>query len=218
MTAHHCTDVLGAVDGEQVQQPHGKSPVVGLEVYDHPFWTGTEPNTGISCPDTDGCRFSDAAVFTYENGVDYELGFVARPYAGSLTINSSNPRFEITGDPSEAYVYEGDEVFKVGHTTGLTYGNIESTCVTATSDAAPDRKYLCQWDTDYNVDSGDSGGPVLVDNPISADDKNVLIAGIHWGANLWNVAAFSYYRYMKWEPSPLLTRMGPFLARRMTEL
>lgn len=64
VTASHCTQTFGALDGDTIGQPSTSSPI-GVEIYDSTAFTYAEDS---NCPQsttstTIRCRYSDAALF-----------------------------------------------------------------------------------------------------------------------------------------------------------
>jgi hypothetical protein len=168
VTSSHCTWRYGGVyDGTTFHQNVYYDPA-GFEAADGEL---LQPGTP-SCPSTvgdrvvTGCRYSDAAFILY-SGVSGQQGTIARTLGiFPLAINPNHPRF-LLNEPPLGFLIVGDEVHKIGRTTGWTTGQVTSTCF----DAAPGnivsegvlRTYvlLCQYQASYGNQGGDSGAPVF---------------------------------------------------------
>jgi hypothetical protein len=175
VTASHCSDKQGAVDGTLYYQPLDQvtDQFVGTEVADAAFF-----RNGNGCPVGRRCRFSDSNFSDGDNAVSLTLGGIAKttgPNNGSLTINGA---FTITGEGSAGV---GQTVNKVGRTTGWTQGPVTRTCVD-TGVSGSNIVLLCQTFVESNVQlvaGGDSGSPVF--RIVSGD--NVTLLGNLWGGN-----------------------------------
>ncbi|MQA89081.1 MAG: hypothetical protein GEU90_02420 [Gemmatimonas sp.] len=127
------------------------------------------------------CRWSDAAGLRKYPSVPWNYGKLARTTswatgagnAGSITVNSDNPRMTITGE----YPFPiGGEMFdKMGRTTGWTYGFVKKTCVDVNKSEG--RRLLCQdWIHKMHATFGDSGSPIF-----RWHGNTVTLAGLLWG-------------------------------------
>jgi hypothetical protein len=174
VTASHCSDRQGAVDGTSYYQPLNQVPadLIGTEIADPPYTRNSE-----GCPKGRKCRLSDA---NFSRGIGSRapaIGEIARTMGlGSLTIDPNNPTFSISG--------EGDatrgNVDKVGRTTGWTRGTVANTCVN-TGVQGTSIVLICQTFVSGSgviVGSGDSGSPVF-----RADNSGVTLLGVLWGGN-----------------------------------
>ncbi len=183
ITASHCTNVRGGVEGTQFHQP-APSNLIGTEAADPAFFTG------FPCPVGRRCRFSDAARVRYAPGVSSDLGGIARTTSrsvadGPITINAANPFFNITAELSPV---QGVQVNKVGRTTGWTYAKIGSTCMAANV-TGTNITMLCQSRTSVGIvpgvsRGGDSGSPVFY----WGGGSNVTLTGMLWGGNSSNTS------------------------------
>lgn len=180
ITNSHCTNTQGGVEGTQYYQPTSSTPnsFIGTEVADPAYVKGG------SCPRGKKCRYSDSSRGAYAAGVTSSLGRVARPASrsslvGTLTIDAGNPFFTINGEQNSALV--GEEVNKVGRTTGWTYGNITNTCVN-TGVQGSQVVLFCQHFVAGGVQGGDSGSPVFS----WSGSNNITLKGILWGGNSSN--------------------------------
>lgn len=175
VTASHCTDRQGRIDGTEYYQPLNVTPseFIGTEVDDPSFFRG-----GV-CPRGRKCRFSDAARAAYASGVPNTLGAIARttgPNNGSLEIDGT---FTVT---EEGPAVVGDVANKVGRTTGWTQGTVTATCVN-TGVFGSNIALLCQdfvENTVQIVGGGDSGSDVFAR---IGGRSSVRLLGILWGGN-----------------------------------
>lgn len=178
VTASHCSNKQGAVDGTKYYQPLDQvaDQFIGTEVADPAYVRGQ------SCPRGKKCRYSDANFSEFGTGASFTLGGIARtggPNNGSLDITG---QFSITGEGSASV---GMTANKVGRTTGWTQASVTRTCVdTAVSGSSI--VLLCQDFVETSgrkapaiVGAGDSGSPVF---RISSGDNVTLLGGL-WGGN-----------------------------------
>jgi hypothetical protein len=152
---------------------------IGNETEDPPcgsVWANTEWG---SCNGQVYCRRVDAALFSanYYNVSDWDIpiGRVARPLCcgstnmqyGAIRLDPL-PYFVVTGEVGDMYV--GQELDKVGRTSGWTYGKIDHVCM----------------DTRFRVEPGD-GNPT--DKPIvfrcQTYVRNALVLKGDRGGWLW---------------------------------
>jgi hypothetical protein len=182
VTASHCSDSQGSVDGTAYYQPLDQlsNDFIGTEIADPPYVRGV-----AKCPKGRKCRQSDANFSSSEGsrlvGIG-TVGKIARTMGlGSLEINLANPTFTITAEGvGEAKV--GDPANKVGRTTGWTRGAVSNTCVN-TGVSGSTIVLLCQTFVTAGsviVQGGDSGSPVFGDPSASG---NVTLLGGLWGGN-----------------------------------
>jgi hypothetical protein len=178
VTASHCSDRQGAVDGTRYYQPSSQvtNSFIGTEIVDPPY----ERNRS-GCPKGRKCRQSDANFSSRGEGArTFSLGKIARtnaPGSGSLEIAGT---FNITG---EHVAIVGDLVDKVGRTTGWTRGRVSNTCV-HTGVSGTSIVLLCQtWVESIGggaiVAGGDSGSPTFID----LDGSNATLVGGLWGGS-----------------------------------
>jgi hypothetical protein len=179
VTASHCSDSQGAVDGTTYYQPLNQvdEDLIGTEIADPPY-----VRNGRSCPKGRKCRQSDANFSRSLGPRPVAVGIVGKiartTGLGSLDINSSSPTFTITAE-GEAHV--GDAANKVGRTTGWTRGTVSNTCVN-TGVSGSTIVLLCQTFVTAGgviVQGGDSGSPVFGD----PSGGNVTLLGGLWGGN-----------------------------------
>jgi hypothetical protein len=171
VTASHCTDRQGGVEGTLYYQPLASTAnsFVGTEVDDPLYF-----RRGV-CPKGRRCRFSDAARVAYASGVSFALGGIAQttgPNNGDVTIAGT---LAINGEGGEVV---GDSASKIGRTTGWTKGKITNTCVNV-GVARSRIVQLCQNVVSAGSGAGDSGSDVFMD----AGGGNVSLLGVLWGGD-----------------------------------
>lgn len=171
VTAAHCSDTFGGVDGSVEFRQNGDSNPIGVEQIDHSNVCGGD------------CKWSDAAWYEFCCGRDPQFALIARTQdslgnlPASRTIDNVRPRFQVDGTVSNPV--EGDSVFKIGTTTGWTTGEVQDTCVNYMRFG---HTLKCQDLADYGRQTADSGGPVLL--PDGQTPYIVYIMGIHHGVDL----------------------------------
>lgn len=160
VTAGRCTEAApydgGGTSGNQAHQPSSYN-LIGNEDIDPSFSTSLS-----GCSDTDGCRHSDSAFVDFSSGVQYNRGWIAKPSSDwGITVDPDTAHYSIVNDSTYANV--GDQVIKVGRSTGRTRGNVTHTC--RDKDDANNTywkgTYLCQVDVGVSANTGDSGAPVF---------------------------------------------------------
>ena len=178
VTASHCSDNQGAVDGTQYYQPLNQVPndFIGTEILDPAYVRGG----GAGCTRNRRCRRSDANFSQSEGPRSVTVGKIARTTGqGSLTIDPANPTFTIT---AEGVASRNAIAHKVGRTTGWTSGTVSNTCVN-TSVSGSTIVLLCQTfvtSSGVIVQGGDSGSPVFATGGPSG---GVTLLGGLWGGN-----------------------------------
>ena len=175
VTASHCTNHQGGVEGTEYYQPLSSvdGTVIGIEVADPAYYNfnqGPCPYAGAKC------RRSDAALVASTGARDYALGSIAEPSGG---ITWSGGYLNVSGKASGNGIV-GDTRHKVGRTTGYTTGEVTASCVDTGVFGSP-IVLLCQdWVEAPGttiVDAGDSGSVVF------AGAGNVTWWGILWGGS-----------------------------------
>jgi hypothetical protein len=173
VTNSHCTSVQGGVEGTLYYQPTSTidPDSIGTEVADPAYERAT-------CPASlrgKTCRHSDSSFAAHADGVSSTLGALEKTQGannGSLIIAGS---FNIVGESAPIV---GQQVNKVGRSSGWSQGNVTATCVN-TGVSGTRIVQLCQSHASAAVISGDSGSPVFTQG--GGDD--VGLAGILWGGN-----------------------------------
>lgn len=171
VTASHCTNRQGGVEGTQYFQPLASTPnsLIATEVADP-----TYARNIAGCPKGKKCRWSDASRAAYAAGVNFTLGGIAQttgPNNGSLTIAGT---LSVNGEGGEV---AGDVANKIGRTTGWTQGVITNTCVT-TAVSGSSIALICQNFVSAGVGGGDSGSDVFAQSGGGA-----RLLGVLWGGN-----------------------------------
>ena len=180
ITASHCTNQQGGVEGTQYYQPTSSvdGTVIATEVEDPAYFKGG------ACPKSKICRYSDAARALYSAGVASTRGAIARtsaPNNGSLTVTGT---FAVTTqDNSTVNFSVGTTINKVGRTTGWTQGNVTNSCVN-TNVSGSRIQLLCQTFVQNPggavvVGGGDSGSDVFR----TTGTSTAQMVGILWGGN-----------------------------------
>lgn len=200
VTNSHCSNVQGgihvrtdyyqAVRGGLMPDPNN---FLAFEVED-PDYT-----MSAGCPVARFCRVSDASRAQYADGQAFSLGTIARPVTlntmltdgdatpAILTINETSP-YRIAAEQPLPVL--GQQLNKVGRTTGWTQGVVTATCenVSVTDSYITQ---LCQSLVNAYVDGGDSGSPVFGLHT----DGTAFLAGILWGSStdlVTNAVQFIY--------------------------
>jgi hypothetical protein len=175
VTASHCSDRQGSVEGTQYYQPVNQIPdeLIGTEITDPPYLRGVS-----GCPKGRVCRNSDSNFVQAADASDLGFGKIAKTdgvNTGSLVVAGE---FAITG---EGVAGVKTSVNKVGRTTGWGQGLVTRTC-TNTGVSGSNIVLLCQtWVENKNaviVQGGDSGSPVF-----SISGGNATLLGNLWGGN-----------------------------------
>ena len=176
VTASHCSDNQGAVDGTTYYQPQDQieGDVIGTEIADPPYVRNSN-----GCPKGRKCRLSDANFSLSTGQRAVTIGAIARPTGlNSLQIDPANSTFTITGEGTAGV---GATANKVGRTTGWTQGRVSNTCVN-TGVSGSTIVLLCQTFVTASgviVQGGDSGSPVFA----TTGGSNVTLLGGLWGGN-----------------------------------
>jgi len=187
ITNSHCTKTMLGLDppgpGSIWYQPVIFDTVATTEVVDPP------PFAGGSCPSGRVCRWSDAALVRYTNASLWGGGIIALPPEGApspfefvlgLVIDQMRP------------TPFGNGIYKVGASTGTSWGTRGRTCIRFDPDSATyhnqsgviipsNLTFLCQ-NTAYNLNVlfGDSGTPAFLWDflPYPAKLMGLIAAGI----------------------------------------
>lgn len=133
LTAAHCTDPWGASDGGDAFQAPYPTPgwrKVGDEISDPSFF---DRSFNPSCPLFAQCRWSDVALFEYDQVSFPEHGVIARTLTASIVLDSNNPDWYIQDDDPGCILMlscglHGDYMWKLGITTGFTVAQVDRTC------------------------------------------------------------------------------------------
>jgi hypothetical protein len=204
VTASHCTVTPYMVDGGSYWQP-GPADFIGTEEHDAPL--------------IGGLRWSDAASVRYAPGVDNAFGKIYRTTGvnnGIIDINHPPfpSMFTITAELLlPGFPVVGDEMNKVGQSTGWTSGVVAASCVNVFP-PTPGATLLCQQlvaGAAGIVGAGDSGSPVF-DN-VNLGSSTVRLVGLLWGGNLpGTLFVFSTMHNVRCDnPGPWITYPGQVL-------
>jgi hypothetical protein len=197
VTASHCTNSQGGVEGTQYFQPVSTvdNTVIATEVSDPEYFTfKTDP----ACPHGKQCRYSDASRELYSGSVASTRGAIAQ------TTGANNNSLDVVGSfgvTSQGDVGTGATVNKVGRTTGWTQGPVTNTCVN-TNVSGSRIHLLCQTFVSAGVGAGDSGSGVFQ----ITSGSNVKLVGILWGGSS-DGSLFVYSPF-----SQVVKELGPLTA------
>lgn len=174
ITNSHCTNTQGGVESTRYYQHNTTGGAVATEIADPGYFTGG------ACPSGRRCRYSDASFARYDSSSLGQFARIARTTsrssssAGSLTVSSVNPRFFINARTN--FPSGGEQLNKVGRTSGWTYGTVTNTCVD-TNVSGSTITQLCQDHVQGYSAGGDSGSPVFRWTGTS----NANFYGLMWG-------------------------------------
>jgi hypothetical protein len=207
ITNSHCTNHQGGTtpgtdyyqplmdpDGDRLVNPEN---FIGVEVEDPEY-------DAVSCaqdflPGT-VCRYSDAARAEYRVTGAFELGRIGRTTqsyqdtplnsAGErvpvLDVDPKNPSFVIKKEQQRSVL--GEQVNKVGRTTGWTFGPVTQTCLNSiVVGTVPPIIQRCQDRVRADVAGGDSGSPVF-----RRHGGNAILMGILWGGSVSGTVTFVF--------------------------
>lgn len=186
LTTSHCTEIQNWVDGRVFYQTSEGDHRIGVETVDPTVWSSQED---ANCPaGAYRCRYGDVAFATYDAGVQWSKGFIAKPQQG---IQWNGQSWFYVDNHSIPTV--GSNVQKVGRTSGWTQGYVTQTCEDIVPYPPPQTLILlCQDAATYLSIGGDSGSAVF--QPVSPGSDHVWLSGISW-AVLGNESLFSQYAY-----------------------
>ncbi|MGH0036367.1 MAG: hypothetical protein ACQGVK_15175 [Myxococcota bacterium] len=144
VTNSHCTSNFGAVDGSSFGQPDMQpGNILGNEVWDAPAF----PCMGTLC------TWADAAFVALDPGIQAYRGRFKQDPAVSGYYTVGYVRGEVP------FPVDGEQLHKVGRTTGQTLGEVDETCTAMQTSSSIK---LCQYHVDGAwSNGGDSGSPVF---------------------------------------------------------
>lgn len=199
ITASHCTNKQGGVEGTQYWQPLSSvdATVIATEVADPEYFTWRDNPV---CPVGKMCRYSDSSRELYSADVASTRGAIAETTGennGSLNVVGS---FTVTSqDDNGTGAPVGTIVNKVGRTTGWTQGPVTNTCVNTNVFGSPIQQ-LCQTFVSAGVGGGDSGSGVFT----ITRGTRVELVGILWGGSGdGRTFVFSPFKQIEQELGPL---------------
>lgn len=180
LTASHCSGSFSGGTGQTTyQNSSGGSNTVGI-VSLNPAWNQTvaDCRSATLCTDADAMyvHSSDSTSANFSKRIYYSTTWGTNDNSGNLTIYNS----PYTGISVLGYTYVGMTAYKVGSTTGVTYGTVSSTCENPMFDSTSVPKVvLCVNRVDGAAyGGGDSGGAVFYP-PVSPDPPYAI--GIMFG-------------------------------------
>jgi hypothetical protein len=177
VTNAHCTGTQYASDGIAIyQNTVAAGNQIGNEVYDRGMYACA--GTGTSC------RRADAAYISNNGTRSIGQGGIAR----TAWASGGPGGLTVTGEYDVVARYTGGApvgtwLDKTGRTSGSTYGQVTSSCVTI-------GVLRCQDISSVWSEGGDSGSPMYVYlGGAGAAENDVQLYGILWGGpnNNWNV-------------------------------
>jgi hypothetical protein len=153
------------------RQPYQLTDEIGIEAIDVPFWD--VGSAGRPCTQGAICRYSDAALIRYYEGVGSSLGVVVRPAGGFPatgnalgTTSWAGEKFTALSTVPNSSFLAGGAVEKVGRASGWTAGSLTGTCGVVGHGIDPStgltRVRVCQYQATGIGNRGtDSGGTVF---------------------------------------------------------
>lgn len=166
VTNSHCSEEPFNTDSGVMYQVYPSA--IGYEYYDQPLY----PN----CPYPFGskCRLSDASLYRFYSGIQYNKKIAFPETSGGLFFNQAKPVISLSSPPQYS------PIFKVGRTTGTQAGIIFDTCE---SRKATDGIWrLCSIESTLDSSGGDSGAPVFILLGEDIETAEIGLYGIHWGS------------------------------------
>lgn len=200
LTNSHCSGNRFALDYQQISQPLFY-PLWGYEIFDpSPYRCGPWYNRK-NCRRADQSAYATTSIDLLENETTpFLIGAIALPIQrvhgpsqtyGSLEIESSSPIVA-----TQAYVLQGENLERVGVTTGWQYGLVTNTCVDATY-SSYGITIVCNDHASTNSQPGDSGSPVF--RMVNWDPSQLIFVGINHGRTGSFTGISSNYRQMTQE-------------------
>jgi hypothetical protein len=188
MFASHCTNYPFLPDTTEqhssalstwTAHPITFQPTIGPGVSYFRFGAGDVDPPAFACPSDPNelCRWSDIAM-SGQGLTDptWEYAKIVRTSSG-ITQDATNPRWFVQ-HANDGYLAEGDDVDKVGRSTGKTSGDVVVTCMDRkNTHLTPNVTMLCSYRVDAEVDTGDSGAPAFMRNG-TGSNNNVTLVGI----------------------------------------
>jgi hypothetical protein len=179
VTASHCTSNMFNPDEDPVYQ--------GTDYWWRRVGTAAVDPDAYTCGFR-RCRGADAAFIASSGAIPMGVGLIARTTytnagdtnggSGSTVFDQSNPYWYVTGEENDN-LFVGQNVQKVGITTGWTWGWITQTCIDTDGGhwwGIGNSVVRCTYEASFVADGGDSGGPVFVITDQAAG--RVTLAGL----------------------------------------
>ena len=203
LTASHCSASAFTLDGGPTRQNFNQAQTFGAEVTDpQPYGCGTWFN-----PKT--CRRAEATAYNAANvdlfgsdSIGWVPGRIARTYTAANGLSQANGSFQI--DPAYpywtviteiAYPLQGENLHKVGISSGWTYGTVFATCKDEQW-FGTNLRIVCNDEANIFGKPGDSGSPIFA--PYGGYVGTVAFYGLLWGIQLGSsVVVFSNFTQMK---------------------
>lgn len=166
VTNSHCTDVRGPDNPDYLTEAHQPSifDKIGLEDSDPAYFSSA---VTPDCPSSQNvCRYSDAAVFLYDQNVARTVaqGTIKRTVFAATGANNNGSILvdgTITIVSETQYSDVGWIVDKIGQSSGWTYGVVTNPCRNYTAPSG--HIYLCSAEvSDVQSLGGDSGSPTFL--------------------------------------------------------
>ena len=212
----HCSRIRATTtDSTRYYQPVG-SQQIGVEAYDPPYFHNSQ---NAACPLIEGtstsydCRYSDALLARYTTAV-YNFGYVARTQSSGTASGSTtfdDPWLDgVSYIPATQTPYSGQQLNKIGVTTGWTTGTVTNTCFTSGVGGTGNGniRYLCQYQVGAGAFQGDSGSPVVIHAYFGQYAEAV---GVLWGG--WSTTYGDSFNAFVFSPlSGIHTDMGVTLT------
>jgi hypothetical protein len=186
VTCSHCANVPFKNTGTMYGQPN-QDHLVGKETANPPLTKTLGADK--TCPENSICRLSDSSFAEFVgDGPESKQGFIARPALNQTNWNG-NDYFRIIDYKKSL---EGQNVAKVGRTTGRTEGKVLGICgnikLGIAADATAQPMLVCVNAAGFKGGPGDSGGPVFLctdtEKPCSDATKfDVNLLGVLHGGN-----------------------------------
>lgn len=186
LTASHCSKKQFGMDppsgSTSFYQPKAQlsGNRIGHEFSDPVYYTG-----GTRCPSGAACRYTDVLAVYYSPQTVTAYGRIAKPTGSPGYLNAGSSLtiggyFSVIGNWDSSPV--GEELHKVGRTSGWTRGYITNTCVDQhggyVSSVGKDVYIWCTDISNIHSQGGDSGAPIF---KWYGPANEVYFAGILWG-------------------------------------
>lgn len=200
LTNSHCTGRRYELDYQQISQPLFAA-LWGYEIFDPSPYRCGPWYARKNCRRADQAAFSTASIDLLDGETTpFLIGSIALPIQrlygpaqayGSLEIGGAG-QFIATQD----FVLQGENLERVGVTTGWQYGLVTNTCVDATYSNFS-ITIVCNDHSSTFSRPGDSGGPVF--RMANWDPSQLIFVGINHGKSGSATSISSNFRQMTQE-------------------